>query len=47
MIPPNESEFIRGDVNADEKFNVADAVVHQKWLLAAPDGKLANLEEGD
>jgi len=36
-----------GDVNADGKFNVADVVALQKWLLAVPDVKLANWKAGD
>ena len=31
---------VKGDVNADGKFNIADAVILQKWLLAFPDVKL-------
>lgn len=27
---------IAGDINADGKFNVSDAVILQKWLLAVP-----------
>ena len=36
-----------GDVNADGKFNVADVVALQKWLLAVPDTKLANWRAGN
>ena len=38
---------IGGDVNADGKFSVADAVALQKWLLCAPDAKLADWKAGD
>jgi len=35
------TEALDGDVNADGKFNVADVVLLQKWLLAVPDTHLA------
>ena len=38
---------IRGDVNADGKFDVADVVLLQKWLLAVPDTHLADWKAGD
>lgn len=38
---------VRGDVNMDGKFNAADLVLLQKWLLAVPDTKLANWKAGD
>ena len=38
---------IRGDVNADGKFNIADVVLLQKWLLAVPDVHLDNWKAGD
>lgn len=38
---------LRGDVNADAKFNVADLVTLQNWLLAKPDSKLADWQAGD
>ena len=31
----------------DGKFNAADLVLLQKWLLAVPDTKLANWKAGD
>lgn len=45
-------ESLQGDVNADGTFNIADVVLLQKWLLAAPDvtlpdWKAANLCEDD
>ncbi len=41
------NEVITGDVNADGEFNVADVVLFQKWLLAAPDTHLANWKAAD
>lgn len=38
---------IRGDVNADGKFNVADVVTLQKWLICVPDVTLADWKAGD
>jgi len=38
---------IRGDVNADDQFGVADVVALQKWLLCVPDVKLADWKAGD
>lgn len=45
-------ETIMGDVNGDGKFNVADLVLFNKWLLGVPDtelpnGKAANLCDDD
>lgn len=42
-----EEEKITGDVNADGKFDIADVVLLQKWLLAIPDVKLADWEAAD
>ena len=36
-----------GDVNADSAFNIADAVLLQKWLLAVPDTHLKNWKAAD
>ena len=41
------SKTVLGDVNADGKFNVADVVALQKWLLAVPDIKLTNWKAAD
>lgn len=41
------SHMTDGDVNADGKFNVADAVLLQKWLLAVPDTELKNWKAAD
>ena len=38
---------IKGDLNADGKFDIGDAVLLQKWLLAIPDTVLADWEAGD
>ena len=40
-------EQIEGDVNADGKFDTADIVLMQKWLLAVPDTRLADADAGD
>lgn len=46
----DDGSFIKGDVNADGSFNVADVVMLQKWLVSArdinlPDWKAADLNE--
>ena len=38
---------VKGDVNADGTFNVADVILLQKWLLAVPDTHLADWKAGD
>ena len=38
---------VKGDVNMDVKFDIADVVLLQKWLLAVPDTKLANWKAAD
>lgn len=38
---------VKGDVNSDGVFSVADAVLLQKWLLAVPDTKLADCNAAD
>ena len=40
-------EYLMGDVNSDGKFNISDAVIMQKWLLAVPGVSLINWEAGD
>ncbi len=42
-----ESTAVKGDVNADGVFSVADVVLLQKWLLAVPDVTLADWKAGD
>jgi len=43
----DENNSVKGDVNADGVFNISDALVLQKWLLAVPDVKLADWKAGD
>lgn len=38
---------IKGDINADGKFNIADLVLFQKWLLGAPNARLSNWKAAD
>lgn len=38
---------VRGDVNSDGAFTLADAVALQKWLLDVPDAELADHQAGD
>jgi len=38
---------VKGDVNADGKFNISDVVILQKWLLAVPNTKLADWKAAD
>ena len=38
---------VKGDVNADGIFNIADVIALQKWLLAVPDTHLANWKAAD
>lgn len=38
---------IKGDVNADGKFDITDVVLMQKWILAVPDVTLADWNAGD
>ena len=42
-----ETDNVQGDVNADGKFDIADVVTLQKWILAVPDVKLANWKAAD
>ena len=43
----NMTERVKGDVNADGKFDLADAVLMQRWLLVKSDVTLADWEAGD
>ena len=43
----DSSGRIRGDVNADKVFSVADLTALQNWLLAAPGAELADWQAGD
>lgn len=38
---------VKGDINADGKFNVSDAVLLQNWLLAVPNTNLADWKAAD
>lgn len=40
-------ESVKGDVNADGYFNIADIVQLQKWLISATDSKLDKWTEAD
>ncbi len=42
-----KAETVKGDVNNDGKFNSADVVLLQKWLMAVPDTKLDNWKAAD
>ena len=44
---PDDTGKLRGDVNADNLFNIADLVSMQNWLLAKPGSSLADWENGD
>lgn len=47
-LPVNAVGFnIKGDVNADGVFDLADVVLLQKWLLAVPDTHLENWQAAD
>lgn len=41
------TEIVQGDVNADGKFDIADAVLLQKWLLADENAELADWKAAD
>lgn len=47
IVPEIGDVSVRGDVNADGSFNVADAVIFQKWLLCIPDVKLTDWKAAD
>ena len=38
---------VRGDVNADGRFNVADLIVMQKWMSGSKDAVISDWENGD
>ena len=40
-------KLVTGDVNSDGKFNIADVVLLQKWLLTVPDIQLADWRAAD
>ncbi len=39
--------IVRGDVNADDAFTIADVVMMQKWMICAPNVSLINWRAGD
>lgn len=43
----NFIEKVQGDLNADNKFTISDAVLLQKWLLAIPNTTLTDWQAGD
>ena len=45
LEPAMNEKAITGDVNADGKFNISDAVLMQKWLICA--GDLTDWTAGD
>lgn len=47
IMSRTETDNVQGDVNADGKFDIADIVTLQKWILAVPDVKLANWKAAD
>ncbi len=48
LTPETKNNYnIKGDVNADGQFTIADMVALQKWLIAVPDVKPANWQAGD
>ena len=42
-----DPEPVRGDVNGNGVWNLSDVIALQKWLLAVPDAKLEQWENGD
>ena len=46
-IPFIALEDVRGDVNQDGDFTIADVVLLQKWLLDVPETQLVDWKSGD
>lgn len=46
-MPVNAEFSVKGDVNSDGTFDVADVVLLQKWLLSVPDTHLENWRAAD
>ncbi|NLT08778.1 MAG: hypothetical protein GXY08_04665 [Ruminococcus sp.] len=46
-LVPETTEKLTGDANGDGEFNIADAVLLQKWLLSVPDVHLSNWKAVD
>ncbi len=47
IVPESASLSVRGDINADGIFSIADVVALQKWLLCAPDAEITDWKAGD
>lgn len=47
LTKSDEIQSVKGDVNADGEFSVADVVLLQKWLLAVPEIELADPKSAD
>ena len=47
VMSRTETDKVQGDVNADGKFNIADVVLLQKWLLDSANVKLADWKAAD
>ena len=47
IVIPQEDQPVRGDVNADGKFNIADAVLLRQWLNSSYDAFIPNIKAGD
>lgn len=47
VMSRTETDKVQGDVNADGKFNIADVVILQKWLLDSANVKLADWKAAD
>lgn len=47
VIVLDEESVTKGDVNADGKFDIADVVILQKWLLGTTDAALPNWKAAD
>ncbi len=47
IVPEPANASVRGDINADGVFSVADVVALQKWLLCTHDAEIADWKAGD
>ena len=47
IVKINISKAIKGDCNADGKFNASDVVMLQKWILTVSDSKITNRNAAD
>lgn len=47
LASDNVINEVKGDLNMDSKFDIADVVLLQKWLLAVPNTELTNWKVGD